>query len=401
MSSSHGDHAPEMRIGARHDAGLDDGHDAQRLRGLVSGDGRRALRPQRTRLDRVVPAPGSEDVHPRPLPRGGQCPPGPRRPDGGALRTDGGRDPVGGPRFDQPVPAGGYAWWYVDALSDDRRHGITIIAFVGSVFSPYYAWSGRANPTDHAALNVALYSPGRYRWTMTERRAGSLVRERDACTVGPSSLVWDGNALTIDVAEVSVPLPRRVTGRVRIIPAALTDRTFPLDAAGAHVWWPIAPRARIEVAFDEPGLSWTGSGYLDCNFGSRPLESDFARWDWSRADLDDGAAVLYDVTRKDGSTLSLGLRFDRRGQVEELAPPQSVDLPRAPIWRMPRRTQAEAGESRVIKTLEDTPFYARSVLETRLFGQQTTAVHESLSLDRFSSPLVKLLLPFRMPRARR
>ena len=44
-------------------------------------------------------------------------------------------------RFDAPVPHGGYAWWYVDALSDDGRHGITIIAFIGSVFSPYYAWA--------------------------------------------------------------------------------------------------------------------------------------------------------------------------------------------------------------------------------------------------------------------
>ena len=41
-----------------------------------------------------------------------------------------------GPRFDAPVPPGGYAWWYVDALSDDGRHGLTVIAFVGSVFSP-------------------------------------------------------------------------------------------------------------------------------------------------------------------------------------------------------------------------------------------------------------------------
>ncbi len=49
----------------------------------------------------------------------------------------------GGPRFDAPVPAGGYAWWYVDALSDDGAHGLTIIAFIGSVFSPFYAWSRR------------------------------------------------------------------------------------------------------------------------------------------------------------------------------------------------------------------------------------------------------------------
>ena len=46
-------------------------------------------------------------------------------------------------------------------MSDDGQHGITLIAFVGSVFSPYYAWArgrGRANPDDHCALNVAIYS---------------------------------------------------------------------------------------------------------------------------------------------------------------------------------------------------------------------------------------------------
>ena len=31
-------------------------------------------------------------------------------------------------------------------MSDDGQHGLTIIAFLGSVFSPYYAWSGRGDP---------------------------------------------------------------------------------------------------------------------------------------------------------------------------------------------------------------------------------------------------------------
>ena len=47
--------------------------------------------------------------------------------------------PVRGPRFDAPVVRGGYSWWYVDALSDDGKNGITLIALIGSVFSPYYA----------------------------------------------------------------------------------------------------------------------------------------------------------------------------------------------------------------------------------------------------------------------
>ena len=51
--------------------------------------------------------------------------------------------PVAGPDFSLAVATNGYAWWYVDALSDDGQHGLTIIAFIGSVFSPYYARARR------------------------------------------------------------------------------------------------------------------------------------------------------------------------------------------------------------------------------------------------------------------
>ena len=52
------------------------------------------------------------------------------------------------------------------------------------------------------------------------------------------------------------------------------------------------------------------------------------------------------------------------------------------------------------RTLEDTPFYARSLVGTRLFGHAATSVHESLDLDRFRSRIVQAMLPFRMPRRR-
>jgi carotenoid 1,2-hydratase len=53
----------------------------------------------------------------------------------------------------------------------------------------------------------------------------------------------------------------------------------------------------------------------------------------------------------------------------------------------------------VRQTLEDGPFYARSILSTRVFGEDVPAMHESLSLDRFRKPWVQAMLPFRMPRA--
>jgi len=47
-----------------------------------------------------------------------------------------------------------------------------------------------------------------------------------------------------------------------------------------------------------------------------------------------------------------------------------------------------------IQTLEDTPFYTRSRIET----DTSLFMHESLDLQRFCKPWVQRLLPFRMPR---
>jgi carotenoid 1,2-hydratase len=52
------------------------------------------------------------------------------------------------------------------------------------------------------------------------------------------------------------------------------------------------------------------------------------------------------------------------------------------------------------RILEDTPFYARSVIRAQLCGETAIGMHESLSLDRFASRYVQWMLPFRMPRRR-
>lgn len=297
---------------------------------------------------------------------------------------------------------GAYLWWYVDAVSDDGRHALTLIAFVGSVFSPYYrrAWrAGSAVAEDHCALNVALYSPGAARWAMTERGRAQVRRSASRFELGPSALQWDGQGLTIEVDELASPLPRRVLGRVRLLPEGLSRFVAPLDAAGRHRWGPIAPSARVEVDFALPGLRWSGHAYLDSNEGDEPVTEPFDSWDWLRAPLADGStAVVYDVRWKGGGEQLIGTRFARDGSATPLALP-----PRAPLaatgWRVPRQLRCDGGaQPRVLRTLEDTPFYNRSVVGTRLGGEAVTAMHESFDARRFGSPWVQALLPFRMPR---
>lgn len=279
-----------------------------------------------------------------------------------------------------------------------------MIALVGSVFSPYYAWArrrGNARAENHNALNVALY--GRQaRWTMTERGQAGLSRSADSLRIGPSHLHWDGSRLVIDIVERGAPIPRKVCGRVVVTPPALNPQTFDLDATGRHGWRPIAPRARIEVEMSSPRLRWQGDAYWDCNWGSEPLEDRFVSWDWSRTMLDDGSsAILYHARPRDEPVRALGLRFDPQAACEHFEPPTDHVLPATPIWRIGRGMQSEDRPPKVIRTLEDTPFYARSLVGARLLGDDREMIHESLSLTRFSQPWVQVLLPFRMPRRRR
>ncbi|HJQ59350.1 MAG TPA: hypothetical protein VJ890_20760 [Vineibacter sp.] len=287
-------------------------------------------------------------------------------------------------------------------MSDDGLTGLVIIAFVGSVFSPYYARARRrnaGNPLDHCAVNVALYSNGSKRWTMTERRQSSLHRSADVLAIGPSCLSWNGDSLHISISETAVPVPSSLRGAVRVFPAAIANHTVVLKSEGRHVWRPIAPTARVEVVLQSPALDWSGTGYVDTNHGDAPLETAFSDWSWSRAAMGGEAAVLYDVRLRHGAPVSLALRFDRHGRAHDFAPPPLVRLPTTK-WQVPRSTRADDGHvAKVLRTLEDAPFYARTAISTRLLGMPTVAVHESLSLNRFSREWVQMLLPFRMPRA--
>ncbi len=305
-------------------------------------------------------------------------------------------------RFDVDVAPGGYAWWYLDALSDDGTQGLTIIAFIGSVFSPYYAHARRkaaADPLDHCAINVALYGRRGARWSMTERRRAQVVRDATRLAIGPSGLAWDGDRLRLRLDERGAPLPRPIRGTIDVRPDALSSHAVSLDAAGRHRWGVIAPSARIDVRLDAPALSWTGSAYLDSNRGDRPLEDDFVRWDWSRAHLGDGhTAVIYDVDRRHDGPLTIAHRFDADGRASAFEPPPPAALPKT-RWRVARSTRNDGDEPpRIVEVFEDGPFYARSVVSTRWLGRPVTTVHEHVSLARFEQRWVRALLPFRMPR---
>jgi carotenoid 1,2-hydratase len=368
-----------------------------RLQPALSGDRGRTLRTGKPFAIRQLSAAGQPDQNSEALSGRGERTSGSRGADGSPFGPPGGSTGRVRPRFNTPVAPDGYRWWYVDGLSDDGRHGLSVIAFVGSVFSPYYAWSGRKDPYDHIAINVALYGP-KARWAMTERGKGALDNGPDHFAVGPSALHWEGNTLVIDVNEVTVPWPSRLRGQIRFTPDVSQPTPFALDTSERHHWWPYAPFGHIEAHFDKPSLSWQGHGYADTNTGSAALEADFSGWTWSRASVEDGAIIFYEPQERSGAHKTIAIHVDAHGAVSEIDAPPRVDLKKG-FWGVARDTRSEdPSQTRITETFVDAPFYTRDALQMVLGGRPCPAVHESLNLDRFASPVVKLMLPFKMPR---
>jgi carotenoid 1,2-hydratase len=231
---------------------------------------------------------------------------------------------------------------------------------------------------------------------MTERGKRHVARSASTFSIGPSSVTHEGDSIVVRVDERQTPLPFRLTGTVRLTPISVQPGTFALDPAGRHRWRPIAPLARIEVELTHPALRWSGHGYLDTNAGDEPLEAGFTRWDWSRRTAGGATELLYDAELRDGSETMLALRVGADGIAERFEPPPRQTV--APtLWRIKGTTRADAPLAKgAIRTVEDTPFYSRSVIRDATGA--TVGVHESADMDRFASRIVQGMLPFRMPR---
>lgn len=281
-------------------------------------------------------------------------------------------------------------------MSDDGAHAIVVIAMLGNVFSSRYARARAqdrfADPLGFCTMNVALYGRGAA-WSLTERGRGAVTMRPDALAIGPSSMAWEGDDLVVRIEERGAPIGGRVAGTVRVRPRVRTHEEIALDGEGAHRWRPLAPLADVEVKMDAPSLRWSGRGYVDSNDGDASLESAFDEWTWSRASLSgDRVAIAYRATLRGGRQIDASRMIAPSGRTSPMATTTWSALP-ATAWRLPRT--APLGASRLVRTLEDTPFYARSLVESRVAGERAIAVHETVSLRRFAAPWVQFLLPFR------
>jgi carotenoid 1,2-hydratase len=272
-----------------------------------------------------------------------------------------------------------------------------VIGFIGSVFSPWYGWSGRRDPANHCCLNVVT-SGLNGRFTMTDRGRAALQQSRDRLQIGPSSMQWTGSELVIDVQEWGAPpMVTPVRGRIVLTPRVMTRTEVSLTPDRAHLWRPFAPIADIEVSLSQ-GHRWRGHGYFDANFGDRALEADFSFWTWGRYPLRDRAMCFYDAELRDGRHFDLAVEIGLDGSVTRCTAPPRTRFASNP-WAVRRETRADPGVTPKVRlSLLEAPFYSRALVETTIHGETTVGMHEALDLRRFRSPLIKPMLAVRVPR---
>ena len=284
---------------------------------------------------------------------------------------------------------------------------IVVIAMQGNPFSPDYFRArrrGEGDALEHCAMHVALYGPRRSASAFALEEGPIAGRHRAASEVhiGRSAIRDEGDRVVVELDERTTPAPsynplrRPVRGRIVLHVEARTSLTLPIDRRAAHLWWPIAPLARVEVELDEPRVSFRGHGYHDANAGEVALDAAFRDWSWSRARSSRGAVLTYDAVDRYGASRAHAFAVSPRGEVELREDTQRAPLPRT-LWRIDRHARSDLGASaRVIRSLEDGPFYTRALVETRLAGERVLAVQETLAAHRLRRRWVRFCTSYRM-----
>jgi carotenoid 1,2-hydratase len=280
-----------------------------------------------------------------------------------------------------------------------------IIGFLGTVFSPRYYRArrlGATDPYDHCALNVALYGENLDRWVFTEYDRTRTQCSDDTLRLGHNRLEYTDDSLICHIDDLTAPLPSRVRGTVRLDCTRGGGPPVRLLPGREHLWRVIVPCGEVHVDLQQPRLTWRGQGYFDSNNGDEPLEVAFQHWSWLRATTAARRTlVVYHLSPSCGAEVTHALEFDPQGSCSVFDAPPAVSL-RKSSWGIPRQVATEdPARAQLRSVLENAPFYVRSVVDTQLCGETVTAIHECASLERFQSPWVRSLLPFRMRRSLR
>ena len=291
-----------------------------------------------------------------------------------------------------PVHSGAYRWFYADVTAGE--YSAVFIFMLGSLFSPRYS-AGVARgalPSQHCAVNFALYRGGRRcGWVLSEyARAGVGLGGREL-RIGRSRLVYtpEGTVL-MEVDERCAPLGGAMRARLVLTPETPAADEVQLVRGVPHYWRALAPRARARLEVASLGLAADGRGYHDSNHGAELLGARLPGWHWARLHGPEQTVVEYHLP---GDEAPLRVTAGAAGTSLERWTPSDERRTGLTGWglRVPRHLSAGPTVKAEPRLLESSPFYAR--LEARRGGLDVMG--EVADFQRFHSPYIRWMAHFR------
>jgi carotenoid 1,2-hydratase len=309
-------------------------------------------------------------------------------------------------RADAP---GGFTWWYADLVDGDGNGAVAIFA-LGLPFLPGYASAARAGSAPPARQRPSVFFTavrgGRpWFWALHETDPADVVWEADRVRFGASTLEvrLDGGRAqwTAELAGALPGCPWRAQVEVE---GPLRRATRGEPAAAPHEWTVLSAvaRGRASIRAGGDALRIDGRAYLDRNTGDRWLDGldglDVADWTWGRVALPGRERVWYVATSRDGAVHARALTVEADGRSSVAPGGAEVVGWRHTAWglRVPTAVTVRGDDPALTVTLrapiDDSPFYARFLVEAEEAGERGRGFAEVCRPDRIDAAWFRPLL---------
>lgn len=313
---------------------------------------------------------------------------------------------VVGPSLQDPARGdapGGFAWWYCD-LVDDDGNGVIAILSLGLPFLPGYASLARRSEAPAARLrpSVFLSAVRNHRlcfWALHEVEPSDVVWEADRVRLGGSGLDVriEGGQVYMQAA-LQGQLPGCAWHAELDVIGPLRQPSGPEPSQAAHEWTILTAVARgtASLTARSEHLAVEGRAYFDRNAGDASLDGlDCASWTWGRLAFPAAERVWYLATDTEGRHHSLAMTVHADGRSELVRGIVEARGQRRGRWGMPYPAEIAVGDSlavRMPRPIDDSPFYARYVVQGECDGQPGLGFAEACVPSRIDQAWFRPLL---------
>lgn len=321
-------------------------------------------------------------------------------------------------------PAGGYEWWYFDAIDPISGYAIIVIFYEGNPFSNRYirALSGNEKSSPHTpdnfpAVSISVYKynkPVYYSFTEYPKEEAGFSIEKAAGRAGEHRFKQD---LSSDELCYSIKLEEelasgdRIGGTLRFSSSQKVIDLFKAEKSeeDSHTWNLIQPHCKVNGHLQlhlenklQHDIQFEGAGYHDHNTGQEPMKDEFDDWYWGRFHFEEQTLIYYVMNRQAGPQYRAWLIAHEDHSIDEtFTNIELTDRSRSLFGlRSARKIHLSEGDAEILiqqnKLLDNGPFYQRYLSDAflRTEGneiQKAAGITEYIRPDRIYQ---KLFWPF-------